>query len=186
MTVCLRQCANYYRSIQEQSPLPEFGSRTLQCFYGIHAAGIKGSCCSLAPLRALRFSCSVSRCYPDTLVLVKMISGVGKDDCSPFLQTGSIFTEKAFQRHTSLLALLMTSVCGSFMVQRVWSEIVSLFNTICIYTAFWWSIGWQTLLSINLDNCPAEKTQTDNRSWHVSSPIYTLGISNKIKTCWMM
>lgn len=41
----------------------------------------------------------------------------------------------------------------------------------------------QILLSINLDNCPAEKIQTDNRSWHVSSPVYTLGISNEIKMC---
>lgn len=39
----------------------------------------------------------------------------------------------------------------------------------------------QMLLSMNLDNSQAEKIQTDNRSWHVSSKIYTLGISNKIK-----
>lgn len=37
------------------------------------------------------------------------------------------------------------------------------------------------LLSINLDNSQAEKTQADNKSWHVSSRIYTLGISNNIK-----
>lgn len=37
------------------------------------------------------------------------------------------------------------------------------------------------LLSINLDNSQTEKIPTDNRSWHMSSKSYTLGISNKIK-----
>lgn len=43
----------------------------------------------------------------------------------------------------------------------------------------------QMLLSINLDNSQAEKIQTDNKSWHMSSKSHTLGISNKIKGYWM-
>lgn len=119
MTDFPRQCANYYKSIQEQNPLPGFSSRILKCFYGIHAAGTEGSCCFLALFSAPHFICSVSRCKSDTQVLVN-------SDCCPFLQTGSIFhRKKAFLSGISL----MRYVCGDSMVQH--ASLV-LLNTVCV------------------------------------------------------
>lgn len=46
----------FIKNIQHQTPLPEFSSRILKHFYGIHAAGIKGSCL----FRSLHFKWSVS------------------------------------------------------------------------------------------------------------------------------
>lgn len=155
--------------------MPEFGSRILKCFYGIHAAGIKGGCCYSLPLfRALHFMCSLSRCSPDSLALVKTIAATHFCKQVPFSQeklfkvtsVDGTINEVCMERAYGTACLIKD--CKSSLIQYVF---IQNFDGVCV----------QMLLSINLYYSQAEKIQTDNRSWHMSSKSYTLGISNKIK-----
>lgn len=147
-------------------------------FLCIHAAGIKGGCCSLPLFRALHFMCSFSRSSPDSLALVKIFAATHFCKQVPFSQeklfkvTSVYGTINEVSMERAYGTACMIKDCRSYLIQYVF---IQHFDGACV----------QMLLSINLDNSQAEKIQTDNRSWHMSSKSYTLGISNKIKGYWM-
>lgn len=112
--------------------------------------------------------CSLSRCYPDSLALVKIIAAAHFCKQAPFSQeklfnVTSVFgTINVVCMERAYGTACMIKDCTTYLIQNVF---IQHFDGLCV----------QMLLSINLDNSQAAKIQTDNRSWHMSSQVILWG-----------